>query len=433
MVSRGLQQKGRSGLDSAVAAVVASLKSGAKSPADYKIGFEHEQLVVDQDNFTVPFAGEKGITSILEQLSPRYDQRITADPHDPSSPLIGLTRPDTAITLEPGAQLEFSSQPFWQVSELTTLWNNYQAELQPILDSFGYRALDVGYQPRTLVADIVLLPKQRYEMMNQHFKGTGERGINMMRGTASTQVAIDYDSEADALVKMRVAAALTPLFSLLTDNTPLFEGAPVEGYLKRTAIWNDVDAERSMIVPGLFSPGYGFADYARHVLTAPIILYDVDGVAQAAGNKAAIDCYDTSALTPHDIDHILSMFFFDVRLRNYVEIRCADSVPESYALAYVALLKGLFYDPQNLADLDKLCQHFTNDSVPKIKAALIQDGYDANVSDFYGESVQNALFDLLARAQRSLLARCPEEAAYLQVFEPLVAAKTTLAQQQVSL
>jgi len=404
-------------------------KAGAKPRDKWRIGFELEQLIVDRDNFTAPFAGDRGITAVLDRLSPLYDRRITADAHDPTSPLIGLERADGTITLEPGAQFEFSSRPFKDLREVAAVWGNYQEELRAILSIFDYTALDIGYQPRTLVADITILPKQRYEMMNRHFATTGKHGMNMMRGTASTQVAIDYSSEADAVVKMRVAAALTPLLALLTDNTPIFEGAPVRNYIKRTAIWNDVDAARSMIPPGLFSPGYGFADYARHVLTAPIIVIDVDGISQSTGSKGAIECYDTHNLTLADIDHILSMFFFDVRLRNYVEIRCADSVPFPYALAYLALLKGIFYNEQNLSELGMLVQNFDNSSVPKIKAAIIADGYDADVTAYYGKPIQTMMFDLIERAQKSLHVINPEEAVYLELFKPLVQEKTTLARE----
>ena len=49
----------------------------------------------------------------------------------------------------------------------------------------------------------------------------------------------------------------------------------------------------------------------------------------------------------------LSMFFFDVRLKHYVEIRMADSMPIEYSIAYAALIKGLFYDDDNLLALEQ--------------------------------------------------------------------------------
>jgi len=429
-------------LRTGVAELHSYFSAGSKTASQRKMGFELEQIIVDASNNTLPFAGpdctERSgagcVTALLGRLSTFYDSEVRADKQDPTSPLIGLSRKDAAISLEPGAQFEFSSMPFWKLEDLRFAWKQFQDELISVTSELGYQPLTIGYQPRTKVADITILPKERYGMMNQHFKSTGKHGMNMMRGTASTQVTIDYTDEADAVTKMRVAAALTPLFSLLTDNTPFFEGKPVKGHLKRTVIWNDVDSARSMIPPGLFSADYGLDDYARTALTSPVILFDRGDTVSYAGNKGAVDCYDMDNLAKEDIEHILSMLFFDVRLRNYVEIRCADSIPFPYALGYVALIKGLFYDKENLAKLREQFRHLTDDCVPAIKAALISDGYEANVTAFYGEDVQSALARLLMFAQQGLERLATdtgigaEEVAYLDVFDPLVEGKVTLAE-----
>ncbi|MCL2403723.1 MAG: glutamate-cysteine ligase family protein [Coriobacteriia bacterium] len=414
-------------LSAGIHILVDYFKSGAKSKDNRRLGFELEQIIVDANNHTVPFAGATGITGILGRLSPLYEKEIRADKNDSSSPLLGLSRKDAIVTLEPGSQFEFSSMPFWNLQDLSTVWDKYQAELLEVTSQLNYKPLTIGYQPHTLVADIALLPKERYQMMSQHFMSTGNHGINMMRGTASTQVTIDYSDEADAIKKMRVAAALTPLLSLLTDNTAIFEGNPVKDCIKRTAIWNDVDPARSMIPPGLFDAGYNFAAYGRTALTAPIILFDQDGVVSYAGQKGAVDCYDMNHLTLDDIEHILSMLFFDVRLRNYVEIRCADSMPFPYALAYLALIKGLFYDEQNLDELSRQFSHFDEESIPTIKGALIKDGYKASVEDYYGQDVSSFMVDLISRARRGLKQLSPEEMSHLDLLESLAVTKTTLA------
>nr|MCR4590056.1 hypothetical protein [Lachnospiraceae bacterium] len=47
-------------------------------------------------------------------------------------------------------------------------------------------------------------------------------------------------------------------------------------------------------------------------------------------------------------EHVLSMVFPDVRLKQYIEIRFADSVPLPFVKAYSALIKGLFYSEAGL-------------------------------------------------------------------------------------
>ncbi len=47
------------------------------------------------------------------------------------------------------------------------------------------------------------------------------------------------------------------------------------------------------------------------------------------------------------------MFWPDVRLKLFVEIRPADSLPEDCILGYAALIKGLFYSEASLQAIEK--------------------------------------------------------------------------------
>ncbi len=47
-------------------------------------------------------------------------------------------------------------------------------------------------------------------------------------------------------------------------------------------------------------------------------------------------------MTEEEIEHMLSMVFPDVRLKNYIEIRMADSLPKEEAFAYTALIREYF-------------------------------------------------------------------------------------------
>ena len=54
-----------------------------------------------------------------------------------------------------------------------------------------------GYQPASKVETLSLIPKERYRFMDRYFEKIGPYGRQMMRGTAATQVSIDYFSEED--------------------------------------------------------------------------------------------------------------------------------------------------------------------------------------------------------------------------------------------
>ena len=79
----------------------------------------------------------------------------------------------------------------------------------------------------------------------------------MMRASASTQVSIDYTSEADAVRKMRIASALAPILGAIADNVAVYEREVGAYPLVRLAVWRNVDDDRCGVVPGVFKPGFG--------------------------------------------------------------------------------------------------------------------------------------------------------------------------------
>ena len=90
--------------------------------------------------------------------------------------------------------------------------------------------------------------------MDEHFKKTGTGGRQMMRGTASSQISVDYTSEEDFRRKLQAAYFYTPLFKLGTDRVKTFQGEPVGMRMKRTDIWNRTDPSRCGVLPGVFKP-----------------------------------------------------------------------------------------------------------------------------------------------------------------------------------
>ena len=66
-------------------------------------------------------------------------------------------------------------------------------------------------------------------------------------------------------------------------------------------------------------------------------------------DRTAADIWKEEALSPGQVEHILSMTFPDVRLKHYLELRAADSMPFSHVCAYLALVKGIFFHEDALA------------------------------------------------------------------------------------
>ena len=395
-----------------IEAITAYLCSGDKACA-CRLGFELEQFVVTDSGASVSYSGPGGIEELLHQLRHNYEAEMREGAH-----LLGLARPETTLTLEPGAQVEISTGPFCRIHQIEESYTQFAAEIEAVLSRRGQRLLATGYRPDRTADEVELIPKDRYRFMDAYFQHTGTRGRQMMRGSASTQVSIDYSGEADALLKMRLATLLGPLFALATDTVTVLEAAPAPRRLARTLIWDEVDPDRCMTVAGLFDPDFTFARYARTLYTAPLIVGPRDdGGSEDVGAISAAELYAGRQMERADIEHLLSMFFFDVRLKNYVEIRMADSLPIDYALAYTALIRGLFYEPQTLAALsDELAlPERSAADVACAKAALAAAGYDAQIFD---RTAAEWLDELVELARRGLP---DDEQHYLDPLAALIA------------
>ncbi|MDR1927906.1 MAG: hypothetical protein LBQ33_04635, partial [Oscillospiraceae bacterium] len=150
-----------------------------------------------------------------------------------------------------------------------------------------------------------------------------------------------------------------------------------------------VDPGRTGIPPSLFDAGFGFAAYADYVLAAATI---VRGGAEDSPLQAAL--------------HESSMVFPDVRLRQYIEVRVADSCPIERALAYAALLKGIFSDRDTVRTwLEKLGGGDGCGEILRAQDALMAQGEGARV---YGFPVRA----LLEQMTETALARLPKDERY---------------------
>ena len=406
------QPRRRENVDAIVAYFVGGVKDEAKS-----IGIELEHTLVKDGGEPVSYGDEFGQLWLLNQLGPEYDSEIRSS----AGNLIGLLREGASITLEPAAQVELSAGPFDSLEDAKREFMAFEERLERELDPHGISLLTPGYHPTRRAIDLKLIPKRRYEFMNQYLGAISMYGVCMMRGSAATQVSIDYTSVDDCLRKMRLACACVPLFSLICDNTPAFEGDVRPHQLMRTEIWGRCDPDRCRLVPGVLEPGFSLERYAEYILDTPSMV-EVRNGREVLSERRIGDVFAERVMTRTDIEHVLSVFFTDVRLKTYIEIRPADAMPVACAIAYAALVKGLFYNEASLNALDRLFANVQARDIEDAKAALMQRGYQAHV---YGSPASELADELLSIAHLGL----PEsERALLTPLAQLVSARTTLAE-----
>ena len=409
----GAQKRNRENL-------IAFFNAGCKPR--HTLGFELEHILLHREtNAPVSYAEPGGIHDILERLSPHYRKVIYE-----SDQIVGLVRCYETITIEPAGQLEISAGPYETVAEIQEAYENFRSLLDPILEEFDVYAPLVGYNPSSKADDLELVPKHRYKYMSEFLGKQAYSAICMMRGTASLQISVDYESEEDALRKLRVAEKLTPILALMCDNVAVFETNPVEGHIARTGVWSGMWQDRVGTIPGSLDPAYSFVYYADYILTREAILVpdaEAEGGCRFVGAQSFDEIYADRIMTTEELEHALSMVWPDARIKQFVEIRPADAMPPAYSYAYTALIRSLFYNQEALKQLDAELAAVDFDAIHAAKDTIMASGYNAEV---YGRPAQ-AWADLLIDLARKDVS--VEDLAYLEPLAQLVETRQTLAQK----
>jgi len=376
-----------------IKAMESYFRAGCKEQISF--GLEAEHFVVDaRTKKAIPYKGADGVEGLLTEISPHFEEEICENGN-----LIGLRSEDAIITLEPGSQLEVSVTQSADIAEIRAVYEKYFRIIEAALAKRGQALVTAGYQPMSCVSDIALIPKMRYAFMDEHFKHTGSMGINMMRGTASCQVSLDYTDEADFTAKYRSACIISPILALITSNSPSFEGQANDNPLIRTRIWNNVDSARAGILTSAFEDDFSFRAYAEYVLNQTAIFEQRgDMLLKSERSAAEVLCeYDTAPDTDKMVTY-MSLVFPDIRLRQYIEIRVADSMPIDKTIAYITLIKGLFADAANLNKWSrKLCK--SKDDITAAQQNIMRSGAEAVV---YGKPVMLLIDELFGIAMPQL-------------------------------
>ena len=381
-----------------------------------KLGLELERFVIDRaSGHTVAYADEPGIHALLEAWERFYgpEGRVFIDGH-----LFGYAGAVTVdgrdvgitISLEPGSQLEASVGPSSSVALLMGALQEFDRQFQQLTAEMGvdWELVARGFNPH--VADpleVPLIDKERYRLMNAYLSKTGGRyAYDMMRTSASTQVSVDLScGDGRSLGRRKtyqLAVAISPLLAFLADNTRVRLGKPApRPLLARETIWTGLDPARTGIVPGTFEPGFGPEQYVDWVAgLEPILFTDERGASTSTGHATCGDLMRARRLTEHELAHLLSMVWPDVRLKGFAEIRTMDSLPPVLAGSLAAFVKGLFYSPAVGDECVRLLVDGTTEN--RVRAtwdALRTDGWDAVV---FGRPMTEVVDELLNLAHRGL-------------------------------
>jgi glutamate--cysteine ligase len=179
---------------------------------------------------------------------------------------------------------------------------------------------------------------------------------NMMRATAGLQVTCDFADRDEAGRRLALLNRLSPVLMAITANSREVAGRD-SGYQSfRHRVWWDTDTSRSGIPDGGLDADTAVEAYVRFARRA-IALFVKKGDEVVASDRLPFeDLVGRDGCTEADLDlHLTSLFPF-VRLRNYLEVRCFDTVEWALAKGVLALLSGIVYCDKATANAQALSE-----------------------------------------------------------------------------
>lgn len=345
---------------------------------EQKIGMEYERIPVNKyTDEVIPYEGEFGVCELLREIAKTDNWDYILD----GSEIIGLKKLHNTITLEPGCQFELSMEPQDTVSELKKNIEKIDSAIKPILEEFEIKLLNKGVSPKTTYRNIKLIPKKRYHVMANYLWGI--LSDVMMRETAGIQVGIDYKSEEDAMRKFRFANLMMPFATAMYANSKI-RGGVNTGYKSfRALAWLNTDNERCGFATK-FNPNMGFKDYVKLLLDTPMIFINRENVPVSINGSMTFKQYMDKGFegfipTMDDWKLHCNLYFPEVRLRNFLEIRNHDCVGGGLEYSVPAFYRGIMYSKDALESAEKILNRYTINEIKELRYLVAKSAIHSKI------------------------------------------------------
>lgn len=393
--------------------IVKLFKEGCKSCEEHKIGIEYERLpIFSVTSKAADYSSEFGVCNFLRNFAKEENWDYIIDDYN----IIGLKQEHDTITLEPGCQIELSLKPEKTIGELKNNIDNLNKNMKPILNKSGITLLNYGVSPLSTHKSINLIPKKRYHLMAKYLWGI--LSDVMMRETAGVQCCIDFESEEDAMNKFRIANKLTPFMTAMFANSPI-RGGVETGYKSFRALsWLNTDNDRCGFV-GQIDDKFSFDEYVDYVLDSPMIFINREtGTIPVNGKINFLEFmqngFEDFSANIDDFKLHANLYFPEVRMRNFVEIRNHDCVGKNLQYSILAIYKGILYSHCAMNEIEELLKPFEYRDFSELRYNVPKSALNAKIGKFF---VKDIAKEILYIAEKSLIGMDTGEENYLDAIK----------------
>ncbi len=310
------------------------------------VGVELEWLLHRPDNPTA----QSDTAELTAALGPYAPHSLD------SSSASRLLSQGSAVTVEPGGQVELASTPR---IELAHLLRTVRADAREL----HQRLAAAGLYPHPRAADSVRPPRRvldlpRYQAMEQAFDRIGPLGRSGMCSTAAVQVCLDAGERAAVGRRWLALHALGPVLLAAFANSPRLHGASTGWKSSRMACWLSCDPARTSPPAGYDDdPGAG---WAARVLSTPLLcVRNGDARWSTPTGVSFADWIDgalASRPTYDDLDYHVSTLFPPVRPRGHLEVRYVDAQPGQDWVLPIVVLAAAVATPATLEATLEACE-----------------------------------------------------------------------------
>tara|TARA_B100001093_G_scaffold262461_1_gene250884 strand:- start:505 stop:1800 length:1296 start_codon:yes stop_codon:yes gene_type:complete len=320
--------------------IIEYFQMGIKNLNEFKIGVEHEKFLfnlnsnkrVDYPTILKMFNGlfEFGWVPIMEKDN-----------------IIGLTKDDKSITLEPGNQIELSGAKLDNIHQACSESQDYLFELNQVISKLDLKIVSAGFDPISKITEVPKNPKQRYEVMTNDMPEGGKLSLDMMYRTAGTQVNVDYSSEEDFKRKFKIVNSIVPISIALFANSSIVEKKNSSYLSYRSKVWQQTSRGG---LPESFLNNMDFEQYAEYTMNLPILFLIKDNN-YISGKEYSFNDFMNGKIkelkkrlpTENDLTTHLSTIFTENRLKKYIELRSMDACGWDCLCAGPAFNIGILY------------------------------------------------------------------------------------------
>ncbi|WP_392959922.1 ergothioneine biosynthesis glutamate--cysteine ligase EgtA [Streptomyces sp. LN245] len=253
----------------------------------------------------------------------------------------------SALTVEPGGQLELSSAPAGSLMECV---GSVSADLDAVRATLREAGLGLsGFGQDPWNPPSRYLHEPRYDAMERYLDRAGPEGRAMMCTSASVQVCVDAGYEEPGPLghgrRWWLAHQLGAVLVAAFAHSPMARGRHTGWRSTRQSLWASMDPGRTDAPP---LDGDPRAAWARRVLDAPVMCVRAPEGPWEVPEALSFRDWTRSAAPPDraDLAYHMTTLFPPVRPRGHLELRMIDAQPgEDGWIVPLAVTAALFDDP----------------------------------------------------------------------------------------